>query len=436
MLLTVIFFVIVALIVFVGIKKNINFGLLGIVAALCIAMLVEGESASTAVTNNFPLSLFFNLFITTLFYGFANASGAMKGVAQRIAYQFRDHSALLPFVGYALTIIVSAMGPGATSTPIIVSSLVFSLAVQAGYHPILASYAVWAGTMVGAAMPWMSDWQSRMGTYQSLLGDEYLPQIRHALSLLTFWFFVVYTVIFIAIYFFFGAHKIRGKSIEVEKPEPFTAKQKISVTVVLGVVALLVIPSVIELIAPNAVTGWMTDNLSIQLLAGAGASILAVLQVADFSDVLKNQVPWGVILTVCGMMFLMKYADSMNVVDTFATPLSTANLPLWLLPAALLAVNGFLTYFCDGRAVSPMLQPLYPVFVALGCPVEAVFLSQMFGGTGPSLSPFSTGGAMALNGCPDELRDKTVRVQMVLPWVILVFTFLLSVIGCFRWFTV
>ncbi|MCD8123609.1 MAG: hypothetical protein LUE23_00995 [Lachnospiraceae bacterium] len=436
MALTILFFVIVAAIIFVGIKFDVNFGLLGIIAALCIAAIVCNMSATDALTEYFPLSLFFNLLITTLFYGFANATGAMAGVAQRIAYAFRGHAALLPFVGYFLTIVVSAMGPGATSTPIIVSALVFSLAIQAGYHPILASLAVWSGTMVGAAMPWMSDWQTRTGTYQSLLGDEYLPQIEHSLWLLLFWFFVVYTIVFVAAYFFFGGYKVKGKTVDVEKPEPFTKEQKLSIIVVVGVVVLLIVPQFVELIASNPVTSWMKSYLSIQLLAAIGAGILAVARVAKFNEVIKNQVPWGLILTVCGMMFLMKFADSMNVVTTFATPLSTANLPLWLLPAALLAVNGVLTYFCDGRAVSPMLQPLYPVFVALGCPVEAVFLSQMFGGTGPSLSPFSTGGAMALLGCPDDKRDETVRVQMVLPWIILALTFLLSVIGCFRWFTV
>ena len=436
MLLTILFFVIVALIVVIGIKRNINFGLLGIIAALCIAMLVKGESATTAVTNNFPLSLFFNLFITTLFYGFANASGAMSGVAQRIVYKFRHHSALLPFVGYVTTVVVSAMGPGAMSTPIIVSALVFSLAIQAGYHPLLASLAVWSGTMVGDAVPWMSTWQTRRGTYQALLGDAYLPQIDHSLWLLLLWFAVVYTGIFIGAYFFFGAHKIKNKAIEVEKPQPFNRNQKLSIAVVVAVIVLLIVPQFVELIAPNPVTGWMKDNLSMQLLAAVGAAVLAFLQVANFNDVLKNHVPWGVIFTACGMMFLMKYADAMNVVTTLATPLATANLPLWLLPAALMVVNGVLTYFCDGRAISPMLQPLYPVFVALGCPVEDVFLNQMFGGTGPSLSPFSTGGAMALNGCPDELRDKTVRVQMLFPWVILAVTTILSVLGVFRLFTV
>ena len=432
MVLTILFFVIVALIVLIGIKKNVNFGLLGIIAAFLIAMLVSGEDATKALTTNFPLSLGFNLFITTLFYGFANETGAMAGVAQRIAYRFRHHSALLPFVGYVLTIVVSMMGPGAMSTPIIVSGLVFSLAIQAGYHPILASMAVWSGTMVGAAMPWMSDWQSRTGTYQALLGDAYLPQIQHSLWLLLFWFTVVYTVLFIMAYFFFGAYKVKGKSIEIDKPAPFDKNQKIAISVVFGVIVLLVLPQLIQLIAPNPATAWMKSNLTLQLLTAVGAAILAFLQVAGFNDVLKKQVPWGIILTVTGMMFLMKYSAAMGVVDTLATPLKSANLPLWLLPAALLAVNGVLTYFCDGRAISPMLQPLYPVFVALGCPVEAVFLSQMFGGTGPSFSPFSTGGAMSLLGCPDELREKTVRVQMVVPWFILVFTFILSAVGLFR----
>lgn len=145
MALTIIFFAIVAAIIFIGIKRNVNFGLLGIIAALGIAILVKGELPHRSSLESFPLTLFFNLFITTLFYGFANASGAMHGVAQRIAYKFRNHSALLPFVGYVLTIVVSAMGPGAMSTPIIVSALVFLPGDAGG----ISSDPCFPGGMVG-----------------------------------------------------------------------------------------------------------------------------------------------------------------------------------------------------------------------------------------------------------------------------------------------
>ena len=63
-------------------------------------------------------------------------------------------------------------------------------------------------------------------------------------------------------YFFFGAHKIKRGSIQVEKPEPFTAKQKISIWVIFAVILLLVVPQFVELIVPNPVTAWMKANLS------------------------------------------------------------------------------------------------------------------------------------------------------------------------------
>lgn len=54
MALTIIFFAIVAVIIFIGIKRNVNFGLLGIIAALGIAILVKGESATQVITESFP----------------------------------------------------------------------------------------------------------------------------------------------------------------------------------------------------------------------------------------------------------------------------------------------------------------------------------------------------------------------------------------------
>ncbi len=416
--LTLVFFCIIGAIVTIGIRKNINFGLLGIVAALCIAVFLCEETVSTAITANFPLTLFFNLFITTLFYGYAKRSGAMKNVAQRIIYASRKHSQRLPFVGYLMCIAISAMGPGVTS-PLICSTLMFSLAIQAGFHPALASYAVWAGAMIGDSMPWMATFHAQVGTFQAILGDEFLPQITNGARLRGFWFFVLYTLMFVVFYFAFGTHKLGKKEIAIEQPEPFTGEQRISLIVVGLVIALQIVPGIIQLLLPNPVTAWIAKRLPIQLTAAIGAVILAIAQVADFNDVLKNEVPWGMILTVCGMMFLMKYAAVMNVVEVLSRPLQ-GNLGARFLPVVLVVVMGVLSYFCDGRAVAPIIQPLYPVFVVLGCSVESVMLAQFLGGSSVSLSPFSTGGAMALNGCPDRLREKTVRTQMVLPWFVLI----------------
>lgn len=428
--LTLTFFCIIGVIIAVGIKKNINFGILGIVAALGIALFICGETVTESITKNFPVSLFFNLFITTLFYGFANKAGVMRNVAQRIIYANRSRSKWFPLIGYAMCILISAMGPGAMS-PLICSALMFSLAAQVGFHPALASYAVWAGAMIGDSMPWMATFHVQIGTFQAILGEEYLPQIENGAKMRGIWFFIIFTLAYIIFYFLLGANKISNAGVSIEPPKPFSREEKISLVVVACVISLQILPDIINLLMPNPITAWIIRRIPIQLTATVGTVILVICHIADFNDVLKNEIPWSMIVTVCGMMYFMKYAASMNVVDVLSRPLQ-GNIPAWLLPAALVLIMGILSYFCDGRAVAPIIQPLYPVFVALGCSVESVMIAQFLGGAGVSLSPFSTGGAMALNGCPDELREKTVRTQLVLPWFILAIVLVFAVLGTFN----
>ncbi len=426
---TILFFVIVALIIFIGIKFDINFGLLGIVAGLIIAALFSKQGAVPAVTAYFPFSLFFNLFIITLFYGFAIEAGAMHGIGQRIIYAFRDKPRLLPFVCFVMVYVVSAMGAGAMSTPLIVSGLVFSVAISAGYNPVIASFTVWSATMIGDQMPWMPSYNQQIDTWTASLGVEHSASILRAVPIGIVWNAAVYILLFIVMYFVFGGYKGNNKSLEMEKPEPFTKTQRFTVTVVLCVIFLSAIPQLIQIIVPNPVTRWMTSFLSIQLLAGIGSVILALAKVAKFNEVLKNRVPWGIIIMMCGMMFFMKFSSVLKVVETLSAPLTRSGFPLALIPALYVLINGVLTYFCDGRAVMGILMPLWPVLVAAGVPMQCLYIAGALGGAMPSFSPFSTGGAMALNGCPDNIRDKVVRTQMILPWAFLVIAILLVASG-------
>ena len=45
----------------------------------------------------------------------------------------------------------------------------------------------------------------------------------------------------------------------------------------------------------------MKANLTIQVLSALGIIAMHLTKAADTNDVIKNQIPWGLIIMVCGM---------------------------------------------------------------------------------------------------------------------------------------
>ena len=75
------------------------------------------------------------------------------------------------------------------------------------------------------------------------------------------------------------------------------------------------------------------------------------------------------------------------------------------------------------------MLPMLPVLVSVsGTTVGAVILAYLMNVTA-SFSPFSTGGAMALSGCPEELRQKCINIQIYLPWILLGVSVLVGATG-------
>jgi di/tricarboxylate transporter len=418
------FFLAVFIAVFVGSKFKINYGVIAFAVGLIIGTIYLGGKTNDVLAH-FPLSLFFNLFVITLFYGFANETGALDGVATRIIYKFRNHGKLMPFVVFGACIIVSAMGAGAPATPVIMSGLAFSLAIKFGYHPILASLAVWMGSMIGDSVPWSSSFASNIGRYTVFFNET---EVTNALVLRVIWYLVVFTALFTVIYFITKANKIETKGIEIEKPKPFTAVQRKAIIVTSVVILLIIIPAFCQMVFPNPVTKWMKSKLTIQVLCSCGAVVMGLLQLCDFGEVLKKRVPWNLIITISGMTFLMSCSNDLGVPGFFGNVLSNSVSGRMVVPAIIL-VTGILTYFVDGQAVTAIVLPMLPALVAAsGQTVGTIILAYLFNVTA-SLSPFSTGGAMALSGCPDELRQKMVSIQMYLPWILLAVSILVGATG-------
>ena len=85
---TVIFFIIIFLVLFLGIKFNISYGILGLGAAFIVGFVFLGLDVN-GIMALFPTRILFQIMNATIFYGFANSNGTMEKVAGRLMYSFR-----------------------------------------------------------------------------------------------------------------------------------------------------------------------------------------------------------------------------------------------------------------------------------------------------------------------------------------------------------
>lgn len=430
---TILFFVIMIAILYVGLKRNINFGVLAIPAAFLVGAIVLQLSPAKIIAF-FPTSLFMNYFISTLFFGFAACNDTLRNVAQHLVYTFRNQKKIMPILVYVVCLIVSALGAAAVSTPLIMSAISFSICAQLGYNPILASLAVACGSVGGSNFPWSANHAKYIGQYSEFIGVEKATQAADAVSI---WTFIIYSAIFLIAYVIYKGYKVdNSRDIIIERPEPMRPDQKFTLGVLIGFIVLLMGPALINLFAPNAVTKWMATYLNAQSLMAIGAAIFALTKIAPVDKVFKEKVPFGIILLFCGMTMYMKLANEMGVLDTLTGVIAGGNLPSWLILFVFCLTCAILTMFVDGKAVSAFFIPLVPIFAAAaGVPDGTFVLCILFCLGAPGLSPFSTGGAMSMLGCPDELKMTITTKQfkfvctVVVPFVVLLGAFGLYSIG-------
>lgn len=425
---TILFFATLSLTILIGLKANINLGLAGIAMSFLLGQFCLQMSASDVILQ-FPTTLFFVLFVTTMFYGFANENGALEGISLRLIQKFSHIEWTIPFLLFLSAAVVSALGAGAMATPVIISPIAFSMSQRFHFHPLLASVGIWCGTMLGDSMPWSATYQSNLARYQVFFDTDIVDR---ALIAKTWWSLVLFPIVFGGVYFFRRKRSVSGTKEKIPIPAPFTQQQKVTLRIIVLVIIFALAPGIVELISPNPIILLLKERLSIQLLTAVGTVILALYNAADFTRVLQKRVPWNMILTICGLTMLMSFSNRMGVLETMSSLIGEW-LPRQVILPMLIFLIGSLTYFLDGRAISSLMIPLLPALVqASGCKAEELIVAYMFAGAIPSISPFSTGGAMALSGCSEEsARTCCVRQQMYLPWPLLIILTLLGGAGIF-----
>lgn len=422
-----IFFLIpVAVILFSG-KLKANAGVFALGTAFILGFIWFDTPASSIIAK-FPTSLFFNFFISTYFYGFAAENGTLQKLAGYIMYLFRNAKWAAALGLYLAVFTISAFG-ALDAAAIIMSPIAFHLAFQMGFHPILASAAVWGGSMVGGSVIWSSSSAVSEGLF-----SQVFPQaaVTSYLNRNFLWMVVLFTLFYVVLFVVTKGYRVRAAGADVRKPERFDAAQKKTLWVLLGTIFIVVVPSVLNMLVPNPVTGWASANLRINVLATIGIVVFSAMKVADPVQIITKRVPWNAIILITGMATLMSLATEMGVIEYLGNWLQTSVSSNLIVPVFVL-IMAVLSFFVSGGAILPAFLPLLPALAAAsGQPPEAIMLSANIGLCASSFSPFSQGGAIALTGCSNEtMRETLIKTQVALSIVCAAYIVIASFTGIF-----
>ncbi len=410
----IIFIVAIVLAIVIGTKLKMNIGLVALLFAFLIGVTFSGMKAK-AVAALFPTNIFVTQLVATFFYGFASINGAFNGIADRIIYRTKKVKWALPFVIAFCTILLSMLGAGAEATPVIMSPIAFMLAAEAGFNPILASLAVWVGSVCTIGAKWTPGGAVAYSIWSPHIGEEMTDKASIIIMLL------LIALGFIAMVVVNLIHKKDLKEIQMDAPAPLSSDQKKSLTIVVVALLVMLVPNIINAFYSNPVTTWMTKRLTIQVVCLAGSVVFAVMGLANPKEVFTKKVPWNAIITISGMGTLVALAGEMGIVDQIGSWIGES-IPAQFMPVMLLLVAGLLSYVVAASSVIyPLFAPMVPALAeASGLSPILIVVTIMLGANISSFSPVSTGGSMAMLGANEEQRDVVVTGQFKYAMIFLI----------------
>jgi di/tricarboxylate transporter len=163
------------------------------------------------------------------------------------------------------------------------------------------------------------------------------------------------------------------------------------------------------------IVGVVGFRLSVGMAAFAAAAVLVLARLADEQSAVR-QVPWGVIVMVCGVTVLIALLERTGGMELF-----TSLLARLASPATVNGVVAFVTGLISSWSstvgvVLPVFLPAVPSLVAKvggGDPL-AVALSINVGGSMVDVSPLSTLGALCVAAVADPTEGRRLFRQLLI----------------------
>lgn len=420
----------IILAIIIGWKFKVNAGIIAMGFAFLIGVLMVDGGKVSAVIGYWPTNIVFYLLAIALFFNYATSNGTMDLLAKNLLYALNGNAKLIPWVITVVCAVVAFLGAGA-STPAIIGPLAFSIGLSAKIHPILLAIAVACATTIGGDNP--------INGYGGVISKSLIEGTGYAANATQISYYIwinacIKQLLVIAVcYIIFKGYK--AARVNVEKPEKFNPTQKKQLT--------LLIIALIAMVVPAILNTWMKTPFISKVAAVCQpqsvmvfAAILSVfLKLGDEREVIRK-IPMNTLILIAGMSMLLSVAKDAGMTDAIANIMSNS-IPKTLVPAALVGFAAFLSFFSSGTGVvCPLLYPMVEGLAAnLGLNPVMLFSCIFIGAMSSSVSPFSTGGAMTIAGCPDmKVKDQLSTWMIPVAILIPISVAIVATLGLFGFF--
>lgn len=372
---------------------RLNVGVLAIALAWLVAVVGAGWKAD-AVLQAFPAGLFVTLLGVTLLFGVFQANGTMAALTQRALRLCGTRVGWLPALLFALACGLSTMGPGAVAAIALLAPVGMSAGVRAGLSPLLTALMLGNGANAGNLSPF-----SAVGVIVAAgMGKAGLTGyawqvwaanfVAHALAAAAAWAL------------FGGPGLLRDtRRLDVGDVPPLAARHW--ATLAVGATWVLVV---------------VVFKVNLGLAAFVAASALVLGRAGDDAGMLK-QVPWSVIVMVCGVSVLIGVLEGTGGIDLFSTALARVATPSSVDGVIAFVTGVISTYSSTSGVVYPTFLPAVPSLVDKlggGDPLR-IALSINVGAALVDVSPLSTIGALCIAALPAG-HDATGLFRRLLAW--------------------
>ena len=395
----------IALAVVLGYKTGINTGFFCIAFAFLIGCFGLGITTKSLISF-WPTSTMFVILSVSLFYNFAAVNGTLEKMSSALLYACRSFPGLLPFALFFVAVVLSVMGAAYFTVLAFLAPITLVICDEAKMDKLTGAVAINCGALAGGNFP-----TAALGVvFRGLMDTAYeadpslTPVDSFSSELKIFGFAIVFSIIVIAIFRYgFKENRNIGKGITFKKPEPFTEKQKTTLTLMLVMMAVVLVFPLLNMILPgNSLISAVSSKVDVGLVAICFTVIALLLDLAPQKEVIAK-VPWNTIIMIAGAGMLIAVAVEAGTIAALSSWIGS-NVPVALVPVAFSLVAAFMSFFSSTTGVvTPALFPLIPALAAsTGLDAAVLFACTVLGAQSSSISPFSSGGSLILGSCGKE----------------------------------
>lgn len=403
--------IVLGLMFVIGTWRDINMGLLGFVAAAGVGGLVLHQAPEEFLAG-FPVDLFLTLVGLTYLFGFAQNNGVIEVIVHWCVRLVGGRTSLMPWIFFALTAILIALG--ALFAVAIIAPLALSFARKHRINQFMVGLLVVHGALAGAFSP--------ISVYGIFINDYLAKNGLAPTPMSLFLAPLIFNLVF-ALVVYFVLHRRPGLRAEADdalsvdsgSPDsgsPETQSPETGTSAVeTGTIRLTrsQVPTLIGLIAMALsvlIFSWDVGIVTITI-----AIVLTFINPAA-GKAAMTKVSWSVVILITGVLTYISVLQAAGTVEWVSAGISAIGIPL-LAALLLFYMSGLISALASSLAIIGVVIALAVPFLESGDVHVGGFVAALaIAATIVDISPFSTNGAMLLANVHSTIRDRYYK-QMI-----------------------